>query len=403
MKICHLSYGTRYGGADIAAKRLHLAQKRFFGCHENIFLCADRKFFSGAKKLFSPLESAALHAEQSLLYRFDTVFNGRSDCARIYNYFPSPAVKRIIALKPDVVHLHSVVGEMLSIAGIAELAQKVPVVWTMHDTWSFSGCEQYFSDDQYLNGYRRKGIFDLDYFSFNKKMKLWANVPIQLVAPSRWIGECASRSMIHRGRDIRTIGNTLDDTIFTPGDKCNAKYSFGLAPDHPVVAFGCSDFSSPNKASRLNKLLLFLKDLVPDCQFLAVGGGKVPAKINCKTLGKVSKEETLARFYRAADVFVHVSKIDNLPNMILESLFCGTPVGAIITGGIGDLVNDTTGFPADNEISLAEKVSGFLLRREPNKGVAAAKFAAENYSPKTIAEKHFDLYQNLTEQFAVLY
>lgn len=397
MKICHISYGNVYGGADIAAKRLFLAEKRFFGDHENIFLCVDNHFLPEAKPIFSAPEIAAMRVKQSLLYRLDRMLHGKSDCARIYNFFPGPAVERIAKYAPDVVHLHSAVGEMLSIADIARLAKKFPLVWTMHDTWSFSGCEQYFADERYINGYCRKGRFDFDHYSFQQKLKYWQDIQMHLISPSNWMHKCASKSMIHRNRMIHTIGNTIDDNIFTPGNKIEAKTSWGLDSARPVLAFGCSDFASSNKSSRLDKLLHLVSSMVPECQFLAVGGGKVPASVKCKMLGRIDKESTLVRFYRAADVFVTLSKIDNLPNMIMESLFCGTPVGAIIAGGIGDLVNETSGFPAEDEISLAADLSNFLRNGDPAKGESSRQFVREKYSPKSIAEKHFALYRSLTE------
>jgi glycosyltransferase involved in cell wall biosynthesis len=42
--------------------------------------------------------------------------------------------------------------------------------------------------------------------------------------------------------------------------------------------------------------------------------------------------------YAAADVFVHPSLADNLPNGVLESLACGTPVAAFDVGGVPEAV-----------------------------------------------------------------
>ncbi|MDL1948504.1 glycosyltransferase, partial [Acidobacteria bacterium ACD] len=52
----------------------------------------------------------------------------------------------------------------------------------------------------------------------------------------------------------------------------------------------------------------------------------------------VKDDHLLALLYSAADVFVHPALADNLPNGVLESLACGTPVVAFEVGGVGEAV-----------------------------------------------------------------
>ncbi len=55
-------------------------------------------------------------------------------------------------------------------------------------------------------------------------------------------------------------------------------------------------------------------------------------------IGNLSQRE-LAEFYEAADVTVLVSKREGMPNVLLESLACGTPVIATAVGGNAEIVN----------------------------------------------------------------
>ena len=54
----------------------------------------------------------------------------------------------------------------------------------------------------------------------------------------------------------------------------------------------------------------------------------VTQAIPVEVLGTLEGDEQLARVYAAADVFVAPSRQDNLPNTVVESLACGTPVVA---------------------------------------------------------------------------
>jgi glycosyltransferase involved in cell wall biosynthesis len=45
---------------------------------------------------------------------------------------------------------------------------------------------------------------------------------------------------------------------------------------------------------------------------------------NVKILGRVD-HDTIADYYRAADLLVHPTLIDGLPNVLLEAAACGTP------------------------------------------------------------------------------
>jgi len=96
--------------------------------------------------------------------------------------------------------------------------------------------------------------------------------------------------------------------------------------------------------------------------------------------------ESVARYYQAADVYVHAARVDTFPNTVLEALACGVPVVATAVGGIPEQVpNGESGFlvpPGDAEGMAARIVD--LLTHDELRGQMGAN-AAE------LARAHFDL------------
>ncbi len=74
---------------------------------------------------------------------------------------------------------------------------------------------------------------------------------------------------------------------------------------------------------------------------------------------------SVARYYQAADVYVHAAKADTFPSSVIEAAACGVPVVATAVGGIPEQVIDgRTGFlvPAGDAEAMAERVVRLLDR-----------------------------------------
>jgi teichuronic acid biosynthesis glycosyltransferase TuaC len=88
---------------------------------------------------------------------------------------------------------------------------------------------------------------------------------------------------------------------------------------------------------------------LPDAELIVIGEGPQSTSLRASAarlgvsdrvrwIGNISQRE-LAEFYEAADVTVLPSKREGMPNVLLESLACGTPVIATAVGGIAEIVN----------------------------------------------------------------
>jgi glycosyltransferase involved in cell wall biosynthesis len=81
---------------------------------------------------------------------------------------------------------------------------------------------------------------------------------------------------------------------------------------------------------------------------ISVGGRGLPIRkegLLYKHFGQIADATKIATLFRAADIYVHGSVEDNLPNTVCESLACGTPVIAFSAGGLPEMIEpDMTGW-----------------------------------------------------------
>lgn len=258
--------------------------------------------------------------------------------------------------KYDIVHLHWTNAGFLSIKDVAKL--RVPVVWTLHDMWPFTGGCQYDNEcGRYEVGCGECPILgstkrrDLSASRFSSKLRNWRENDITFVAPSYWMAREAKRSQIGRNRSVEVIKNGLDLRRFRPVDRRLARQVLDLPEHAHLVLYGALNATSDTRkgydllqqaASKLNASVPADADL-----FYVVFGSGVrrveESVVNGRPsrtfhLGKLSDEYSLILAYSACDVFVAPSRQENLANTLAESMACGLPCVAFDIGGMPDLI-----------------------------------------------------------------
>lgn len=309
---------------------------------------------------------------------------------------------------PDVTHLHWVNHGMLSLRDMERL--KHPIVWTLHDSWAFTGgchspqeCRGFENRCGHCPELCSRREQDPSRWNWNRKKAVWDNMDFTVIAPSRWLAERAACSSLLHGRRIVAIPNAMDATVFHPMDRRMARATLNLPLEKSLVFFGAHGaLTDWNKGADLWKTALsFLARQKANVESVmagsAAGFGNLPVKTH--ELGVLAPDR-MAMAMAAADVVVVPSRMENLPNMVAESLACGTPVAAFAVGGIPEMLRPgETGFlarPHDPE-ELAKGI-GQLLEKGESMREACSAFARETYSPETVARRHLDLYRSLLER-----
>jgi glycosyltransferase involved in cell wall biosynthesis len=393
VKVIQLNYSDINGGAARAAYRIHHALRQ---AGVDSRMCVDAatagdwtvqgpatKLRKGLAKLRPTLGSSV----------FKPVFKTGNPIIHSPAILPSGRVGALNNSDAEVLHLHWVQGEMLSIAEIGRLRK--PAVWTLHDMWAFCGAEHYTEEFRWREGYRKgnrpgyeSGI-DLNRWTWERKRKHWQQ-PMHIVTPSHWLAKCVRESALMRDWPVSVIPNPIDTERWQPLEQALARELLGLPKDVPLLLFGAiGGGQDPRKGfDLLQAALHHQRGEIPELQLVVFGQlrPKDPPDLGFPIhyTGYLHDDLSLRALYSAADAFVLPSRQDNLPNTGVESLACGTPVVAFDTCGLPDIVtHKETGYLARafDAVDLARGIQWVLEHpskerlRDHARAVAVAEFS----------------------------
>jgi glycosyltransferase involved in cell wall biosynthesis len=296
--------------------------------------------------------------------------------------------------KADIVHFHWL-AKFLDYASFFKNINK-PVVWTLHDLHPIGGGFHY---DSYVH----PAYTDLNNITINAKIAALANVKnLHIVTLSHWLHTKSINSEILGRFPHHYIPNGLDTTVFKPYKKQEARAYFNLPQNKKIILFVADSLEDKRKG------FVYLQDalryLDAESVFLiTLGNGKIDDTLfPSKCLGFISDPLQIAMAYSAADVFVIPSIEDNLPNSVMESIACGTPVVGFNIGGIPDMIrHGENGFLATlgDSIDLAQKVNQILNNDELSSHMStnARRIAEQEYSQELQTKRHIELYNTILD------
>jgi glycosyltransferase involved in cell wall biosynthesis len=328
-------------------------------------------------------------------------------------WLPSKAViRKINDFDPDVVHLHWVNKGFFNLQSLADIRQ--PVIWTLHDMWAFTGgCHYAYDCERYTIGCGKCPVLrsgkesDMSLYFYKRKKVIYKQLSsLTIVTPSNWMAGLARKSGIFGEHRVLAVPNAINAGIYHRTGKSEARKLLGLPGNMKLILFNAMNATTDERKG-YRYLLSALESMdLTDVGLVIVGSdrlsGMEPAGLKVHLLGLVKDTETMVKSYNACDVFVLPSLQDNLPNTVMESLACGTPVVAFNTGGIPDMVeHKKNGYLAEyksvNDLANGIKWSLYEADAKTLSDNARQKVLDE-FAEEVIILKHAKLYQELLNQ-----
>ena len=307
----------------------------------------------------------------------------------------------------DVVHIHWIAGGFLSLEDLAEIEK--PLVFSLHDMWLFTGgchysqeCSSYLSTCNRCPALNSQKPKDLSNINFHRKKILFDNnKAIEVVGLSKWIANEAMNSSLLGEHQVHHIPNPVDTSIFKNISKNQARSELSLPINTPILVFAADGGNrDPRKGYR------FLEDALPKIvskkafRVITIGNESArtikTANYTIEHRTEIKEQEKLALLFSAADLVILPSIQENLSNVVLESLSCGTPVVAFDIGGNKDMITHLrNGYLAKlGDISDLSNGVNWILSHEFDPAEIRHHILL-NYSYEVIASRYNSLYSSL--------
>ena len=258
-------------------------------------------------------------------------------------------LRRLDKMKPDLIHLHNLHGWFLNLPMLFGYIKKhnIPVVWTLHDCWSFTGHCPHFAMagcDRWKTGCGScdknhlypQTFFDCSKTNWRRKKKWFTGVQnLTIVPPSQWLARQVRQSFLGQ-YPVRVINNGIDLDVFKPDPTAKKNEKFTL--------LGVSYDWDEKKG--LDVFLELAKRLDDSFQIVLVGTNDAVDKLlpdNIRSIHRTQNPAELAKLYARSDLLVNPTREDTYPTVNMEALACGTPVLTFRTGGSPEIPDENCG------------------------------------------------------------
>jgi len=412
MEILLVNTSDIQGGAARAAYRIHKGLQRI-GIDSKMLVqtkLSDDKTVIGPG---SKIKKGLALLRPTLDSAFKQFFSGGSKTIFSPAWLSFSGIpSQIKSISPDIVHLHWICGGMLRIEDLKQI--KKPIIWTLHDMWAFTGgchysdgCVQFQQSCGDCPQLNRGGKNDLSRSVLRRKKNAWSGLDITIATPSNWLAECANESSLFGRHRVEVIHNGLDLNVFKPINKTTAREIWDLPINKKLILFGAMRATSVHKKG-FDLLYEGIKQLTAKwsgkAELVVFGAGEPenPPDFGLPVhyLSCLYDDVSLSLLYAAADVMVTPSRQDNLPNTVVESLACGTPVVAFDIGGMPDMIDyPINGYLAKSfdTSDLAAGIDWVLSDENRHKELCinAREKAVACFDIETIARQYAELYREV--------
>jgi len=319
-------------------------------------------------------------------------------------------ISKIKEIQPDIIHLHHLHGYFINVEILFRYLEEsqIPIVWTFHDCWSFTGhcayfdfvgCEKWKTQCHHCeqkNEYPKSFLFDRSRQNYIDKKRIFNSVRnLTIVSVSNWLNNVVGQSFLSAlPREV--IYNGVDTELFKPNNNTlRDKYNIGNQFMILGVATtwdrrkGLDDFVQLSDKLKDNDTIIVLVGLS------ITQINKLPS--NIIGIQRTENQKELSGLYSSADLFMNLSVEETFGLTTAEALSCGTPALVYDATACPELVNENTGFVVKkNDISALVNV----IDRVKSNGKLSYTHSCRNraialFNKKDCYLEYFELYKRL--------
>jgi putative colanic acid biosynthesis glycosyltransferase len=329
-------------------------------------------------------------------------------------YSTKKLIKYLDKVKPDIIHLHNIHGYYINYPLLFKYIHNkgIPVVWTLHDCWSFTGHCCYFDFNKctkwkegclkcsHIEEYPKSFFLNRSLNNYKLKEKYFTLISKQLtiVPVSYWL-ESLLKESFFKNSTIQVIHNGIDLNVFTPTPAKSVFEKYKLQNKTSILGV-----ASPwSKRKGLNDFIK-LRHLLSD-KYTIILVGLAPKQIAELPEGIIGIERTqdvdeLVKIYSTVDIFVNTTYEDNYPTVNLEAIACGTPVITYNTGGCSESINNNIGCIVEqgNIQQVIEAINIFSQKNRDQLRILCRNHAIQNFNKELCYNNYIKLYQNILSQ-----
>lgn len=326
------------------------------------------------------------------------------------SYFSTKKIVEVLKKEnPDIIHLHNVHGYYLNLPVLFSYFKnefKGRIVWTFHDCWPMTGhcayytyakCDKWMTECMHCpNKHQYPVCLGVDNSKRNywKKKEMFSDLDFDIVVPSIWMKEQVKKSFL-KDKKVFVINNGIDLSTFDYHrflDICENVYrKYNIDEDKKII-LGVASIWETRKG--LDDFIKLAKVIDSEYQIVLVGLSKrqiTQMPNNIIGIQRTENVDDLVSLYSAATVFMNPSIEESFSMVTIESMACGTPVIALDTSAVKELVNDVNGVVL-HEHESSDYVEAIKTIEEKNSSRELIRSTVVKYSVENMCQGYLGVY-----------
>lgn len=357
-----------------------------------------------------PSESELIRVGSDWDVKWHGLFTRLTDLHGLGSYFVTKRlVKKIKEINPNIIHLHNIHGYYINYKLLFDFINmhKIPVVWTFHDCWPFTGhCGHFIGYDCYKwktfcnkcpakRDYPTSWFIDNSSFNYSLKKTLFTKPDkLAIVTVSNWLKSVTTQSFFSK-YPVSVIydGIDTDSFMYRPSD---LKVKLGIEGKYILMSAAANWSSSKGWDDYLKVASLLPNSYV----IILIGVTSQQQKMlpkNIIGIQRVEGKEKLAEYYSIADVLLNLSYAETFGMTTAEAMACGTPGVSYNITACPELLTEDTGLivePGDID-GVLKAIEAIVEKGRLSYSDACRRRVLENYNFKEVNNKYFEIYEQL--------